>query len=111
MGTASALYTFILENIWPRVVFEIVKNSQYLNKFSYFLSNILFIFIANFTTEIFKHCKHLLSTMILHNTASCPKIAIVSDFYGEISNPKYCAMFYNVNFPLCKLSSESVIMT
>ena len=48
--------------------------------------------------------------MILHNTGSCPKSAI-SDFYGEISNPKYFAMFYNVNFPLCKFSSESIIMT
>jgi len=53
----------------------------------------------------------LLSTTILHNTGSRPKSVFVSDFYGEISNPKYCAMLYNVNTPVCKLSSESAIMT
>jgi len=53
----------------------------------------------------------LLSTTILHSTGSCPQSAIVSNFYGEISNPKFVAIFYNVNTPFCKLSSESAIMT
>ena len=48
MGTASALYTFILENFWPRVVLKsVVSNSQYLSKFSYFLLNIPYFSIDN----------------------------------------------------------------
>jgi hypothetical protein len=42
--------------------------------------------------------------MILHLTGSCPKNAIVSDFSGGISIPKFVAMFCNVNYPLNQLS-------
>ena len=49
--------------------------------------------------------------MILDRTESCPKNAIVTEFSGDISIPKVFAMFCNVSTPLCKLSSESAIMT
>jgi hypothetical protein len=52
----------------------------------------------------------MLNTVILHLTGSCPKIAIVSDFPGNIYIPKSIVIFCNVNTPLCKLSSESHIM-
>jgi hypothetical protein len=74
---------------------------------------IFFIFIY-FRIEKFKIlycCKHLLYTLIVHFTESCPKNASVSDFSGDISTPIFFAMFYNVNSPLCKLRSEFAIMT
>jgi hypothetical protein len=49
--------------------------------------------------------------MIVHFTESCPKNSIVSDFSGDISIPIFFAVFYNVNTPLCKLSSELSVMT
>ena len=53
----------------------------------------------------------MLSTKILHLAGSCPKNAIISDFTGNILIPKFCAMLCNVNIPLCKLFTESAIMT
>ena len=53
----------------------------------------------------------MLFTMISHLAGSCPKNAIVSDFSGNIYIPKYFALFYNLNTPLCKLFSVSAIMT
>jgi hypothetical protein len=42
----------------------------------------------------------------LNLSGSCPKNAIVSDFSGDISIQKLCAMFCHVNTALCKLSCE-----
>jgi hypothetical protein len=39
------------------------------------------------------------------------RTATISDFSGDISIPKFFAMFYNVNIPLYKLSSVTAIMT
>ena len=49
--------------------------------------------------------------MILHLTESCPKNTIASDLSDAIAAPNIFAMFYIVNSPLCKLPSESAIMT
>jgi hypothetical protein len=45
---------------------------------------------------------------MLHLSGPCPKNAGVSDFFGDISIAKFCAMFCNVNrlTAVCKLSCE-----
>jgi hypothetical protein len=55
--------------------------------------------------QFFTCCKHLLSTMILHLTSSCYKNAIVLDFSGDISIPKFLLFFameilLSVTYPL-----------
>ena len=49
--------------------------------------------------------------MILNFMGTYPKNAIISGFTGDSSIPNFFAMLHNVNTPLCKLSSESAIMT
>ena len=115
MGRARALYTFVLENFGTRFSFKkcCSKFPVFEQILLIFVSNVL-LFIGNFKTEIFKIlfcCKHLLSTIILHLTGLCPKTVIVSDFSGDISIKNFFDMFYNVSTPLCKLPSESAIMT
>jgi hypothetical protein len=61
--------------------------------------------------KFFSPCKHSLSTTISHLTGSYPKSSTVSDFSVDISIPNVFAMFYNVNNPHCKLSSEAAITT
>jgi len=52
----------------------------------------------------------MLSTMIIHIAGSCPENAIILDFSVDIYNPNTLAIFYNLNIPLCKLSSISATM-
>jgi hypothetical protein len=49
--------------------------------------------------------------MILHLPGSYPKNAILSDFSVVVSIPKLLSEFCNVSTALCKLFSESAIMT
>ena len=74
----------------------------------------LFILVGNFTAEIFiilTCCEHLFCSTILHLTVSCPKSAVVSDFSGDISIKKFCAIFCNVNTPLtvCEIMWKNIV--
>jgi hypothetical protein len=63
-------------------------------------------FHNRYILKFFACCKHLLCTEILRITGSCPKNAIVSDFSGDVSIPKFFAVFCNVNSPRRRLFSE-----
>ena len=65
IGRASALYTFMLED-WTQVCFKVLfKIPSFRANFASFFLNIFFIFIGNFTTEMFK-ILYLLWTFVNH---------------------------------------------
>jgi len=109
MGTASTLYTYFWR-FWTKVGLKVLFVPVSEKILIVFVESFL-IFIWHFTTKIYTilHICYTQWSYILLGLVL--KMSWSQIFSGDIYIPKSFAIFYNLNTPLCKLSSVSVIMT